>query len=90
MINHTDPQAAFPDEYQNGMTLRDYFAAKALQERKNEPPKKRMGMVTKPLGNANASGVNCRGTYTSATYQTAPPVQHGVPHRHRCLQRGTD
>ena len=31
MINHTDPQAAFPDEYQNGMTLRDYFAAKAMQ-----------------------------------------------------------
>jgi len=30
MINQTDPQAAFPDEYQNGMTLRDYFAAKAM------------------------------------------------------------
>jgi hypothetical protein len=31
MNNKTDPQAAFPDEYQNGMTLRDYFAAKAMQ-----------------------------------------------------------
>jgi hypothetical protein len=31
MINQTDPQAAFPDQYQNGMTLRDYFAAKAMQ-----------------------------------------------------------
>ena len=30
MINQTDPQAAFPDEYQNGMTLRDYFATKAM------------------------------------------------------------
>ena len=30
MNNKTDPQAAFPDEYQNGMTLRDYFAAKAI------------------------------------------------------------
>ena len=30
MSNQTDPQAAFPDEYQNGMTLRDYFAAKAM------------------------------------------------------------
>lgn len=30
MINQTDPQAAFPDEYQNGMTLRDYFAAKSM------------------------------------------------------------
>ena len=24
-------QAAFPDQYRNGMTLRDYFAAKAMQ-----------------------------------------------------------
>jgi hypothetical protein len=31
MNNQTELQAAFPDEYQNGMTLRDYFAAKALQ-----------------------------------------------------------
>ena len=37
MINQTDPQAAFPDEYQNGMTLRDYFAAKALQGLISEP-----------------------------------------------------
>ena len=26
-----DEQQAFPDLYRNGMTLRDYFAAKALQ-----------------------------------------------------------
>ena len=25
-------QAAFPDQYKDGMTLRDYFAAKAMQE----------------------------------------------------------
>ena len=31
MNNQTELQAAFPDEYQNGMTLRDYFAAKAMQ-----------------------------------------------------------
>ena len=37
MINQTDPQAAFPDEYQNGMTLRDYFAAKAMQGLISEP-----------------------------------------------------
>ena len=37
MISHTDPQAAFPDEYQNGMTLRDYFAAKAMQGLISEP-----------------------------------------------------
>jgi hypothetical protein len=24
-------QAAFPDQYKDGMTLRDYFAAKAMQ-----------------------------------------------------------
>lgn len=24
-------EPAFPDQYQNGMTLRDYFAAKAMQ-----------------------------------------------------------
>ena len=26
-----DEQQAFPDLYRNGMTLRDYFAAKAMQ-----------------------------------------------------------
>jgi hypothetical protein len=31
MNNQSELLAAFPDQYQDGMTLRDYFAAKAMQ-----------------------------------------------------------
>jgi len=30
-MNTEHMEAAFPDQYKDGMTLRDYFAAKALQ-----------------------------------------------------------
>ena len=30
-MNTERMEAAFPDEYKDGMTLRDYFAAKAMQ-----------------------------------------------------------
>ena len=31
MSDEEEVQAAFPDRYRDGMTLRDYFAAKAMQ-----------------------------------------------------------
>jgi hypothetical protein len=31
MSNEEEVQAAFPDRYRDGMTLRDYFAAQAMQ-----------------------------------------------------------
>jgi hypothetical protein len=31
MMEKNDMEAAFPDQYKDGMTLRDYFAAKAMQ-----------------------------------------------------------
>jgi hypothetical protein len=31
MSDTEEVQAAFPDRYRDGMTLRDYFAAKAMQ-----------------------------------------------------------
>jgi len=30
-MEKNDMEAAFPDQYKDGMTLRDYFAAKAMQ-----------------------------------------------------------
>ncbi len=30
-MNTQDMEAAFPDQYKDGMSLRDYFAAKAMQ-----------------------------------------------------------
>jgi hypothetical protein len=30
MMEKNDMEAAFPDQYKDGMTLRDYFAAKAM------------------------------------------------------------
>lgn len=38
---------AFPDEYQDGMTLRDYFAAKAMQ-----------GAITHGLFNADKTSLD--------------------------------
>jgi len=31
MTTNNKPTPAFPDQYEDGMTLRDYFAAKAMQ-----------------------------------------------------------
>lgn len=31
MLFQDESQAAFPDQYRNGMTLRDYFAAKVME-----------------------------------------------------------
>jgi hypothetical protein len=31
MMEKNDMEAAFPDQYKDGMTLRDYFAAKVME-----------------------------------------------------------